>query len=124
MTDQEWGSIVHFDKSEFVCPCCGRADMDFRFMRALDSTRQNAGVPFVVTSGFRCEKHNFKVGGEENSAHLRGTAADVRVQGSLERMKIVRTALAVGFRRVGIGTGFVHLDLDDENPQDVMWVYL
>lgn len=44
----------------------------------LQEVRTKFGKPVVVTSGFRSPKLNKKVGGQPNSYHLQGLAADVR----------------------------------------------
>jgi uncharacterized protein YcbK (DUF882 family) len=37
------------------------------------------GRPMVLTSGYRCRKHNAAVGGAANSLHCLGLAADILV---------------------------------------------
>ncbi len=39
--------------------------------------RDELGVPVKVNSGYRCEKHNARVGGVKGSFHTKGTAADL-----------------------------------------------
>jgi len=58
----------NFSRSEFACPCCGRADVDMRLVEALQELRDLAGVPVRVNSGFRCAKHNREVGGAAGPA--------------------------------------------------------
>ncbi len=114
----------HFSRSEFACKCgCGRADVDPRLVSRLEALRRALGRPLIITSGVRCESHNAAVGGRPTSAHLKGTAADVRCRNSLERFELVREALAAGFRRVGLAQDFVHLDLADDLPQPRLWLY-
>lgn len=47
--------------------------------QVLEPVRQRLGVPFVITSGFRCPALNKAVGGKENSYHLTGCACDIRI---------------------------------------------
>lgn len=46
----------------------------------LDPLRRMANKPIIITSGFRCYELNKAVGGVENSWHLRGCAADLRIK--------------------------------------------
>lgn len=57
----------YFKPSEFACPHCGEgADkMDTSLLQHLDAARHIAGVPFVITSAYRCDDHNRDVGGVE-----------------------------------------------------------
>ena len=43
----------------------------------LDPLREAYGKPIRVTSGYRCPKLNRLVGGNPNSQHMRGEAADI-----------------------------------------------
>lgn len=114
----------HFDLSEFQCKCgCGKADMQSQILTMLDEARDIAGVPFTITSGFRCVTHNARVGGKSNSAHTRGYAADIRTGSSAARYKIMDALLRVGFNRVGIAKSFIHVDDDPSLPTNVMWDY-
>ena len=45
----------------------------------LEPARQRFGHPLTITSGFRCVKLNRIVGGQPNSYHLKGMAADIRI---------------------------------------------
>lgn len=113
----------YFDIEEFECSCCKEAPMDASFLQRLDKARELAGVPFVITSGYRCLKHNEEVGGVPSSSHVKGKAADIKAEGSRERFKIVDALLEAGFDRVGIASSFIHVDNDDEKSPEVMWVY-
>lgn len=99
------------------------ADLKHELIGMLDEARGKAGIPFSITSGFRTPEQNRKVRGSTNSAHLRGWAADIRVRNSEERDKILVAAREVGFNRIGIGNGFVHLDADPSLPANRTWTY-
>jgi hypothetical protein len=43
----------------------------------LDKLREVWGSPIKVSSGYRCEKLNKKVGGSSTSSHIKGYAADL-----------------------------------------------
>lgn len=80
----------------------------------------------VVTSGGRCPECNKKVGGKPTSAHLKGKALDIAVTGgSREWFWTIKILLQLGVRRIGIAPkrNFLHFDVDEEKPQDVIWFY-
>ena len=113
----------HFQRKEFLCPCCGEEDMAPAFLAKLDEARAIAGVPFVITSGFRCRKHNAAVGGVDDSSHVWGVASDIAAASSERRYHILRGLLLAGFRPIGLGPHFIHADADEDKPQDVTWTY-
>lgn len=89
----------------------------------LDDLRRRAKVPVLLRSGFRDSEYNSKVGGVKDSAHCKGLAMDISCSDSSHRLLYLRSALAAGFRRIGIGKDFLHLDIDSDKPQDVIWLY-
>lgn len=89
----------------------------------LDEARGIAGVPFVIGSGLRSPDRNEVVGGVENSAHLTGEAVDIRCPYSVNRLKMIKAFLQVGFTRIGIGKDFIHVDISKTLPDDVCWTY-
>lgn len=116
----------NFDSDEFKCPCCGEFinSLAFRaFVAKLQDARTEAGIPFVITSGYRCWNHNKDVGGKRDSSHLTGIAVDLRAQTASERFGLINALLKAGFTRIGIGRNFVHVDIDREKPDHLIWVY-
>ena len=67
--------MKNFSASEFKCPCCDKQQMDWSFTEKLDYARNIAGIPFIITSGYRCPAHNQAVGGVSSSSHIHGHAA-------------------------------------------------
>lgn len=49
----------------------------------LEPLRVAMGKPIKISSGFRCQELNKKVGGVYNSQHLKGQAADIDIQGDM-----------------------------------------
>ena len=70
--------------------------MDKEFLFKLDEARMLAGTPFKITSGYRTEKHNKKVGGVKGSSHTKGCAVDIAVNSGLQRSAIVCAFLLIG----------------------------
>ena len=115
--------MSYFKTDEFRCPCCDKVKVSGWLIHLLNKVRTGLGKPMIVNSGYRCEKHNKKVGGKENSAHRRGTAADIKCNSSTDRFKLIELAYEAGFKRLGLEGGFIHLDVDEELPRNVFWIY-
>ncbi|MGD9552230.1 MAG: YcbK family protein [Candidatus Caldatribacteriota bacterium] len=97
--------------SEFECPCCKRVMLDFRLVDMLEILRKRVGgKPIMVTSGYRCEQYNNKVGGVPGSYHLLGMAADIKVTG-IAPAEVIEYAQEVGFLGLGLYDTFCHLDI-------------
>ncbi len=120
---KNWKCIRHFSAEEFRCPCCGRQEMDLAFVSRLDNVRERLGAPLAVLSGFRCPEHNRRIGGAEDSAHLRGLAADLGCAGSAIRLRLLEELRQEGFNRLGLGASFIHVDADPDLPGNVLWLY-
>jgi len=115
---------AHFSEDEMRCNCgCESLDMDATFITRLEKARKIAGIPFRITSAFRCSKYNSQVGGVDSSSHTRGMAADIFARDSKARYTIVKSLLGAGFNRCGIANTFIHVDFDEDKPPEVMWTY-
>ena len=108
-----------FKEKEFACKCCGqlpplaRENVKALVSEVLDSVREKLGMPIVVNSGYRCEKHNKDVGGVKNSQHLKGEAADLTCSdlprlkqliienGKFDQLIDYGTFLHVSYKRIG-----------------------
>lgn len=113
----------YFKLDEFKCKCCGKVIISDNLLLLLDRARDIAGIPFIITSGYRCKKHNAEIGGVPNSAHVKGLACDIKAITSKERYRIVKALLQVGFNRIGIASNFIHADIDTTKPKNVIWLY-
>ena len=101
----------NFKLSEFSCPCCGIAYISKELINRLQQIRNYYGKPLIITSGFRCETHNIKVGGKEFSQHLYGNAVDFIIEGISP--KEIQKYCENLFKDGGIGYGktFTHVDV-------------
>jgi len=115
----------YFKPAEFrrCTPACEESDMDPQFLELLDQFREFVGIPLVLTCAYRSRAYDIAKKRSGNSAHTRGKAVDILCQSNATRFRIVYAALHFGFRRIGIGKNFVHLDKDASLPQCVIWTY-
>ncbi len=97
--------------------------MDKRFLSMLKKAEKYAGFKFVFNSAYRTENHNKLVGGVDDSAHTKGLAVDIKFTSLKQRDQIISAAVKAGFKRIGIGSSFVHLDNDLTKPLYVAWGY-
>ncbi len=114
-----------FDLSDFDSPDSSGSGkkMDSDFLNMLWKVQQATQLPLKINSGFRTGRHNRKVGGVANSAHTKGMAADIAVTDDTMRRRVVQEAKKAGFKRIGLGRTFVHLDSDPDKRQYVAWGY-
>lgn len=99
-------------------------NMNAAFIRRLDDARAIAGVPFFITSGYRTPEYNATLADAvSDSAHTKGLAADIAAPTEAIRKKIISALIAAGFRRIGEGATFVHVDDDRTKPQNAYWNY-
>lgn len=72
----------YLDLKELECKCdfkeCTFTLYSTRTVEGFVATRTCFEKPIIVTSGFRCQKHNSDVGGVLNSKHCRGLALDLQ----------------------------------------------
>ena len=122
--------LEYFKLREFDCSCCGENsgedNMDVEFLEMLDCARSYAGIPFHISSGFRCKNWNKKIGGVPKSSHIIGKAADIVCSNSKDRALMIGSLFEAGFMRIGISgdKNFLHVDNDIENKASpVIWLY-
>ena len=110
----------YFDEQEECsCHCCGKlpeGGMDPILMELLDDIREKVGGPLSLNCAYRCPAHNAdpSVGGEPNSQHIVGTAADIDAAdfGVEELAQIAESLGADGVGRYpGSEGNFVHVDV-------------
>jgi len=117
--------VKYFEYEEFDSPDIQGSGqlMDTKLLNMIDEAREIYGKPIHVTSGYRTEAHNRKVGGVDSSSHLKGLAIDVACVRSDDRFKMLNALLEVGFNRIGIAGTFIHIDIDKNKSQNVIWTY-
>ena len=117
--------MKYFEYEEFDSPDVQGSGqlMDPKLLNMIDEAREIYGKPIHVTSGYRTEAHNRKVGGVDSSSHLKGLAIDVACVRSDNRFKMLNALLEVGFNRIGVASTFIHVDIDKDKSQNVIWTY-
>ena len=72
----------HFKVKEFACKDGSQVVfIDEYLVSILDILRNQIGKPVHINSGYRTPTRNKAVGGAKYSYHMRGMAADIRVNG-------------------------------------------
>ena len=98
------------------------ANMNKDFLFVLDEAREFAGIPFIINSAYRSPNHPLSVK-NPSSSHIKGLAVDIKATDNATRFKIVEALISVGFTRIGIADTFVHVDLDFDKRQNIIWTY-
>ena len=98
------------------------ANMNKNFLFVLDEAREFAGIPFVINSAYRSPNHPLSVK-NPTSSHIKGLAVDIKANENATRFKIVEALISVGFTRIGIADTFIHVDLDFDKRQNIIWTY-
>ena len=111
-----------FDDSEFICPCCGKVETQQDLIDRLQAVRDSVKMPIKITSGYRCQSYNSRIGGKDDSSHMKGLPVDIAVDNSWQRFKLIKAALQ-HFNRIGIGGKFIHLDCDPDKSSNLIWWY-
>jgi uncharacterized protein YcbK (DUF882 family) len=101
----------NFKLSEFACRD-GSPEilLDMDLVQRLQKLRDQIGKAIHINSGYRNPNYNKKIGGAPRSYHMRGMAADIRVDG-MSTTELARQAKIAGFDGVGIYRDFVHVDV-------------
>ena len=102
----------YFNLSEFACPCCRRVMLHPKLLGKLVKLRNVLERPVYITSGYRCPKYNYQIGGVVNSYHLIGLAADIKVK-DISLIDLLEICEEIGFPGIGFyeKKNFLHLDV-------------
>ncbi len=95
-----------FNLREFHCRCqypeCQTTYVSEELIEALQMLRDAVGA-LNIHDGFRCERHNKDIGGEEKSFHKMGMAADISSVGIRPETLANGAKRVTSFRLGGIG---------------------
>jgi len=127
-------NLRYFNNNDFINanPSCSIDDMDSTFMIMLDTARHRSdqlaqmegeSCVYVINSAFRTVEYELSKGRSGSSSHTKRVAVDIRYRSSRECYYIVSGLLFAGFHRIGIGNGFIHVDIDDSKDGRVIFNY-
>jgi uncharacterized protein YcbK (DUF882 family) len=97
-------------------------NMDANFLHKLDKARSIAGLPFKINSAYRSPEHPLSIK-NPSSSHIKGLAVDISAKDSRTRFIIVDALIKAGFNRIGIADTFIHVDMDLDKSNKVIWTY-
>ena len=116
--------LKHFKRSEFTCKCgCGETVINDELLYMLDKARSFAKIPFVISSGYRCENHP-ESKKNPTSSHIKGLAVDIECKDSNTRAIMMDALVYAEFERFGLHKSFIHVDIDVvDKVSPVIWMY-
>lgn len=101
-------------------------NMDKDSLDMLEVARDEAGVPFVITSTYRTPEQSVSVGGLNNDAHTEQpcSAYDIQYKDHSARAMIIFGLAKAGFRRIGVNklNHHVHVDNSPNLPKPAFWL--
>lgn len=118
----------HFWAYEFDCSCqkCEKTLVSQELVDLLEKLRELTNYPITITSGCRCaqKQEALRKAGYETatgiSSHEKGLAADI-VCGAFDGKMLAALAKKAGFKNIGIGRRFIHVDVRAGGPRE--WGY-
>ena len=114
-------NLRHFRLDEFNCQHTGKNEMKPEFLEKLDDLREACEMPFIITSGYRAPEHPIEARKTVAGTHAQGIACDISARNGVERGRIVKHAIELGFTGIGVAKTFVHVDIR-KGPL-VVWDY-
>lgn len=104
-------------------PPQGVIDNIVKLNEFVQQARTEMNRPFRITSGYRCERLNRRVGGVANSEHLTGEGVDIAFNSIDDAVKMAEIFIKLGIKRIGLGWSFLHIGISPKHPQPVVFVY-
>ncbi|GAH53421.1 unnamed protein product [marine sediment metagenome] len=112
---------------DFGCKCgCKKNGFSENFFDAVYFVEEILPFKPKWTSGFRCTKHNKKVGGSPTSSHPKGVAVDGIYSTPTELGFLIKAIVTVCIiknlpLRIGIYNGRIHWDIDITKTNPCTW---
>ena len=111
-TDANMNVGKHFKVREFACKDGSQAVfIDTRLVAILDILRNKIGKPVIITSGYRTPEWNKKCDGAKYSYHMRGMAADIRVnEMTPKQVASILNGIIPNECGIIVYSGWIHID--------------
>lgn len=111
-TDANMNVGKHFKVKEFACKDGSQAVfIDTHLVAILDILRNKIGKPVIITSGYRTPEWNTKCGGAKYSYHMRGMAADIRVnEMTPKQVANILNGIIPNECGIIVYSGWIHID--------------
>lgn len=115
-----WNDIKYFKPAEFDCP--GFPDswskMQVDIIKKVDLLRAKCRFSLTIPKGgaYRTPSYNKRIGGAQNSYHVRGMALDIKCTDSTKRRIIIEKAMELGFNGIIVYSAHIHLDIREGSP--------
>ncbi|MCS7201802.1 MAG: D-Ala-D-Ala carboxypeptidase family metallohydrolase [Dictyoglomus sp.] len=100
----------NFYLKDFQCRCCKRVMIHPLLLDKLEKLYQLSKGNFKITSGYRCESHNKKIGGVLNSKHTKGCACDITSENIKEIFEIIKS-LGFSFIKLDEKKNYIHVEV-------------
>ena len=108
----------NFSRRELSCKCgcttpVGVALNLEKLAKALEELRTLANSPLTITSGYRCPRHNSRIGGAKGSQHMHGIAADISSKRLTpkELAELAEKVPAFANGGIGVYSRWIHVDI-------------
>jgi hypothetical protein len=119
--DEKYQLATNFQAGEFKCK---GGDWPWfvepTLVEMLQLMRNRLGRALSINSAYRTPEYNAGINGATKSKHIIGAAADLATPDKMSSISLAGLAYAVGFRRIGVAHGFVHVDTA---PGEAYWAY-
>ena len=111
-TDANMNVGKHFKVREFACKDGSQAVfIDTHLVAILDILRNKIGKPVIITSGYRTPEWNTKCGGAKYSYHMRGMAADIRINKMTpKQVASILNGIIPNECGIIVYSGWIHID--------------
>ena len=99
-------------------------DLKNEMLNFINDLEQSLGYEITITSGYRSSEHPIEAKKNKPGEHTEGLAIDVAAVGGTPVYKLVKHAMDLGCKRIGISrkSNFVHLGLSKDRVTSI-WTY-